>query len=78
MPDYLTHDCVWDFGGEVLGSQDSTGVEGTSHCLHLLAVPRIWVLSLILGIKNFTRNRTISGKVARNTKMGTWRNCVRR
>jgi hypothetical protein len=41
MPDYLTHDCVWDLGGEVLGSQDSTGVEGISRCLHLLVVPRV-------------------------------------
>jgi hypothetical protein len=42
MPDNLTHDCVWDFGGAVLGSQDSTGVEGISHYFHLLVVPRVW------------------------------------
>jgi hypothetical protein len=37
----------------------------------------IWVLALLWD-ENFTRNRTISGAVARHTKMGTWGNYVRR
>jgi hypothetical protein len=51
MPDCLTHGCVWDLGGEELGSQDSTGVEGIRHYLHLLVVPRILGFGTCFGIK---------------------------
>jgi hypothetical protein len=70
MPDCLTHGCVWDLGGEELGSQDSTGVEGICYYLHLLVVPRILGFWDLFWYQNFTRNRTISGKVARHAKMG--------
>ncbi len=51
MPDCLTHGCVWDLGGEVLGSRDSTGVERSCHYWHLRVVPRNLGFWSYFGIK---------------------------
>jgi len=47
----FTHGCVWDLGGEVLGSRDSTGVERSCHYLYLLVVPRNLGFWPYFGIK---------------------------